>query len=182
LPIIYNIYKTKKEEDIFILSCGHAGLALYVTLEHFYGYDAEELFKKHGVHPNRDIDKKIFCSTGSLGLGLPISIGFAIGSLDREVFCLISDGECAEGSIWESLRYITESNLKNITVLVNANGFSALDKIDLNYLSDRLKAFYKDIIIINSPSSFDGIPDGLEAHYHILTKEDYETAISKITV
>ena len=182
LPIIYNIYLLKEEKDIFILSCGHAGLALYVVLEHFYGINAEELLKKHGVHPNRDLKNNIYCSTGSLGLGLPIAVGSAISNKDKKVFCLISDGECAEGSIWESLCFIYKQSINNIIVLVNINGYSALEEINTSYLKTRLKTFLPKIITINTPSNFTGIPNGLEAHYHILSKDNYEEAIKQFII
>ena len=62
LPIILEIYEKKREEDIFILSNGHAGLALYVVLEHFLNQDAEALFNKHGVHPSYSPEEGIMCS------------------------------------------------------------------------------------------------------------------------
>ena len=65
--IVDEIYKTKGADDIFILSSGHAALALYVCLEKYEGADAEELFLKHGGHPHRDEFNGIYCSTGSLG-------------------------------------------------------------------------------------------------------------------
>ena len=114
LGIIDEIFRFKEQEDIFILSCGHAALALYATIEKYHGIDASKLFKKHGGHPHRDEDNYIYCSTGSLGTGLPIAVGRATANPDRTVYCLISDGECAEGSIWESLKFIYENNIKNI--------------------------------------------------------------------
>ncbi|MEN6293828.1 MAG: hypothetical protein ABFD07_17660 [Methanobacterium sp.] len=59
--IIDEIYQTKKPNEPFILSSGHAALALYVVLEKYEGRDAEELFHKHGVHPHRDVDNGIYC-------------------------------------------------------------------------------------------------------------------------
>ena len=59
VDIIDEIFSIKKNEDIFILSNGHAGLALYVVLEKYYGINAEELYQKHGVHPHRDVENKI---------------------------------------------------------------------------------------------------------------------------
>ena len=50
-PIIDNIFKNKKEEDIFILSSGHAAIALYAAIEKYYGIKASDLFAKHGGHP-----------------------------------------------------------------------------------------------------------------------------------
>jgi len=171
-----------KKEDIFLLSSGHAGLALYTVLESIYNFDAEALLEQHGVHPNRDPEHKIFCSTGSLGLGLPVAVGAALANPNRQVFCLISDGECAEGSIWEALRFIQEQRIENLNVVVNANGFSALSPVNRGYLEHRLRAFFPGIVIVRTPSAFEGIPAGLEAHYHIMTKEDYETASLQFTI
>ena len=53
--IIDEIYKVKAKDDIFILSNGHAGLALYTILEKYEGHNAEKLTLKHGTHPNRDL-------------------------------------------------------------------------------------------------------------------------------
>lgn len=66
------IYSNKNKEDIFILSCGHAALALYAVLEKYENADASKLFKKHGGHPHRNVKDGIHCSTGSLGMGLPL--------------------------------------------------------------------------------------------------------------
>src|SRR5208337_2145953 len=111
LPIIYNIYKDKKPDDIFILSSGHAAIAWYLVLEYFnVTKSADILYEKHGVHPNLDIDNGISCSAGSLGHGLGISIGIALAQPNIRVHCLISDGEAAEGSIYESLNMIRDYN------------------------------------------------------------------------
>ena len=134
VDIIDKIYSKKNLEDIFILSSGHAALAMYVVIEKYTGIDAEELFKKHGWHPHRDEPNGIFCSTGSLGMGLTVAVGRALANPNKKVYVLISDGECAEGSIWESLRFIKENNLENIEVHVNVNGYAAYDKVDTNYL------------------------------------------------
>lgn len=174
LPIIKEIYDNKKDDEVFILSNGHAGLAYYVILEHFYGINAVDLYKKQGIHPTRDLDKKIHCSTGSLGCGLPIAVGHALANKDKNVYCLISDGECAEGSIWESLRFIYEYNIENIKIYVNINGQSAYDYLDAGYLIDRLKSFHPKINIrISRPINWDFAKDIL-AHYYVLKKEDYE--------
>ena len=121
LAIIDDIYQKMDKDDIFILSSGHAALALYVCLEKYKGQDAEVLFNKHGGHPHRDEKRGIYCSTGSLGLGLTIALGRAVANKNRKVWVLISDGECAEGSVWEALKTIVEQDITNIEVHVNAN-------------------------------------------------------------
>ena len=98
VDIIDKIYSQMNKEDIFILSSGHAALALYVCLEKHRGKDAEELFLKHGGHPHRDEDDEIYCSTGSLGLGITIALGRAVADPNRKVHVLISDGEATFGS------------------------------------------------------------------------------------
>ncbi len=106
LEIIDEIYSRMEKDDIFILSSGHAALALYVCLEKYKGVNADMLFEKHGGHPHRDEENFIYCSTGSLGLGITVALGRAVANPKREVYVLISDGECAEGSVWESLKTI----------------------------------------------------------------------------
>ena len=75
--VIDKIYQVKKKTDPFILSNGHAFLALCVVLEKWEGKDAEKLWKKHGTHPNRDLEDGIYCSTGSLGMGITVAVGMA---------------------------------------------------------------------------------------------------------
>ena len=150
IDIIDNIYSQMQQEDIFILSCGHAALALYVCNEKYYGINAEEMFVKHGGHPHRDEENKIYCSTGSLGLGITIGVGRALSNKERTVHVLISDGECAEGSVWESLKTIKEQSIDNIVIHVNINGYAAYMEVDQQYLVERLKAFLPGIKIYHT--------------------------------
>lgn len=174
LEIIEEIYKKKNPEDIFILSSGHAALALYVVLEAYEGRNAEELFKKHGGHPHRDEKNGLYCSTGSLGLGITIAVGRALANPKRKVYVLISDGEAAEGSIWESLRFIYEQNIKNIEVYANINGYAAYDKIDIEYLSKRLLSFLPNINLRYTSVNQYPFLKGINAHYHVMSEEDYK--------
>ena len=177
IGIIDEIYKHKNEEDIFILSSGHAALALYTILEKYEGKDAEELFLKHGGHPHRDEENGIYCSTGSLGLGITVAVGRALANKNRKVHVLISDGESAEGSVWEALRFIQENNLLNIEVYVNVNGYAAYDKVDVKYLVDRLEAFLPSINIRYTNVNQYPFLRGLNAHYHVMSEEDYKSTL-----
>jgi transketolase len=173
LPIIEEIYTLKKEDEVFILSNGHAGLALYCVLEEKYGIDPINLLHTHGIHPSKDLKNKIYCSTGSLGSGLPIAVGHALSDRTKNVWCLISDGECAEGSIWESLAFIMKYKLINLKVYVNINGVGAYDFIDKDYLINRLKSFLPDINIRESEIPNYEFAQGILSHYYILKPEDY---------
>jgi transketolase len=175
LEIIEEIYKRKNPEDIFILSSGHAALALYVVLEAYECKNAEELFRKHGGHPHWDEENSLYCSTGSLGLGITVAVGRALANPKRKVYVLISDGESAEGSVWESLRFIYDQNIKNIEIFVNINGYAAYDKINTNYLSDRLKVFLPNINIRYTTVNQYPFLKGINAHYHVMSEEDYKS-------
>jgi transketolase len=178
IDIIDNIYSQMQQEDIFILSCGHAALALYVCNEKYHGINAEEMFLKHGGHPHRDERNKIYCSTGSLGLGITVGVGRALANKNRTVHVLVSDGECAEGSVWESLKTIKELSISNITVHVNINGYAAYTEVDVNYLTQRLKAFLPEIKIHYTDVEQYPFLRGLNAHYHIMSEEDYKLGLS----
>ena len=173
-PIIEEIYRKKHDDEVFVLSNGHAGLALYCKLEQLYqNVNAVELLHKHGIHPNRDLPNHLHVSTGSLGSGLPIAVGHALATPDKTVYCMISDGECAEGSIWESLRFINDYPVDNIEVYANINGMGAYDMIDTDLLTRRLQSFLPRINIrISKPTEFD-FAKGLKTHYHVLSDEEY---------
>lgn len=172
-PIIHEIYNEKKEDEVFILSNGHAGLALYCELEARYGIDPVMLLHKHGIHPGKDLENKLYCSTGSLGSGLPIAVGRALANRNKNVYVMISDGEAAEGSIWESLRFAHVAKLDNLKIYVNINGMTAYEHIDVEYLVQRLKAFLPTINIrISEPPKFE-FAEGLLTHYYVMKPEDY---------
>lgn len=178
IDIIDDIFSKKKENDIFILSSGHAGLALYVVLEKYLGIDAEYLYLKHGLHPHRDLEDNIYCSTGSLGTGITIGVGAAIANKNNKVYVLSSDGETYEGSFWESLNFISESKIDNLLLYINANGFAAYKTVDIKELKNKIESF--NIGIENKvkiiETDFQNIPflNGLSAHYKTLTQENWE--------
>jgi len=90
---------------------------------------------------------------------------------------MISDGEAAEGSIWESLRFINDHPVDNIEVYANINGMGAYDMIDVDYLVQRLRAFLPLINIrISEPTKLPFV-EGLQSHYYVMNQEDYETTL-----
>jgi transketolase len=180
LPVVNEIYNEKEKDDIFILSCGHASLAQYVLLEKFGGISADELFQKHGGHPHRDVDNGIHCSTGSLGMGITVAVGKALANKNRTVYCLISDGECAEGSVWEALKFIHENNIQNIKIYVSINGYAAYAAVDEKYLETRLKSFLPGVNIRNTKVNEFSFLCGLNAHYHVMSESDYKTALAEL--
>ena len=179
LQIIDEIYSQKKDDDIFILSNGHAVVALYVVLEKYYGLDAVELHEKYGDHPKRNELDKLHCSTGSLGMGVTVAVGRALANPDRDVYCLLSDGECAEGSVWEALRFAYENNVNNLKLYVNANGWAAYDAVDVDYLEKRIKAFHPNVNYVRTTVEHFGLK-GLHAHYTNFNEEQYKEALASL--
>jgi len=178
VDIVDEIFSKMKEDDIFILSSGHCALALYVCLEKYHGINAEDMFVKHGGHPHRDEENKIYCSTGSLGLGITIALGRAVANPNRKVWVLISDGESAEGSIWESLKTIKEDGINNIEVYANINGLCAYKEVDVDYMSTRLKAFLPTINLRYTTVEQYPFLKGLNAHYHVMSEENYKQVLN----
>lgn len=172
--VIDKIFEIKKPEDPFVLSAGHAGLALYVVLEKREGKDAEQLLLKHGVHPNRDEADGIHVSTGSLGQGLPIVVGMALANPSKTYYVLLTDGECAEGSIWEALRIAGDFKLQNLRVAVNANGTSAYKNTDVDWLDLVLQHFYPTMMVKTNLFALPSWLQGVHGHYVVLDEEKYK--------
>jgi transketolase len=142
-------------DDLFVLSKGHAAGALYVTLWTRGRLTDADLAQFHGDgtrlsgHPPAQGIDEILFATGSLGHGLGLAAGLALGKRFQQrpgrVYCLTSDGEWNEGSTWESLIFARHHRLSNLTVVVDLNGlqgFGATREVaDLSPLSDRLRAF-----------------------------------------
>lgn len=117
--------------DIFILSKGHASLALYCVLAQFGYFPIEEVDSfgayqsKFGCHADRLKVPGVEASTGSLGHGIGLAVGmalaFKIQQSNRRVITLIGDGESNEGTVWESLLVASDQGVNNLTVLFDYN-------------------------------------------------------------
>jgi transketolase N-terminal domain/subunit len=90
---------------------------------------------------------------------------------------LISDGEAAEGSIWESLKTIVEEQIENIEVFVNINGLCAYKEVDQEYISARLKAFLPTINLRYTTVEQYPFLKGLNAHYHVMNEDNYNQVL-----
>lgn len=204
VDIIDVIYRAKMKEDRFVLSSGHAGIALYVILEKNHLLDPSKIKELH-IHPDRNANFGIDVSTGSLGHGLPIALGMALADRTKKVFCLVTDGECAEGSIWESLRVVYDKEIKNLVLIVNANGWGAYDPISIPLLSKRLRGFGYNVVttdghkidkllmsikvaerkqpsIILARTAVEQFPflKGQDAHYYLMNRVDYGIAMEML--
>lgn len=163
LPILIEIYQRKLPHEKFVLSCGHAFLAQAVVMEHYGLGDAEKIYAHHLTHPDRCDTCGLDFSTGSLGHGIGAALGIALAAPDETVYCVISDGECGEGSVWEALRIKTQNNVDNLKVYANINGYTALEEIDRKNLRERLLLFCPDIDVRFTSNTAEY--DGVKGHY-----------------
>jgi len=148
--------KVLKEDDKFILSKSHASFPLCLLLQE------KGLNTKLTTHLEIDTMNGIHCTTGSLGHGLPLATGMAMGKklqkISGKIYVMMSDGECQEGTTWESLLIAAHNNLNNLIVLVDYNKIQALsflkDGLSLDDLSAKFKAFNWDCTEIKDGHSF----------------------------
>ena len=153
-----------KQEDKFILSKAHASFPLCLLLKE-NGYDP-----KLTTHLEIDPQNGIHCTTGSLGHGLPIGTGMALArklqSKPGKIYVMMSDGECQEGTTWESLLIGAKHNLDNLVVLVDYNKIQALatlqEVLPLDNLASKFRAFNWSCAEVNDGHSFEELIPALQ--------------------
>ncbi len=143
------------DRDRLILSKGHAGAAVYAALAERGFFDVEELSTHYanGSRLSGHVSHKgvpgVEFSTGSLGHGLAVAAGMALGGrkdgADWRVFCILGDGECDEGSVWEAALQAHQYKLDNLIAVVDHNRMQSLDfcenTIALEPFADKWAAF-----------------------------------------
>lgn len=144
-----------KNRDRFILSKGHASASLYAILAHCGYFDEKDLmtFRKFGSnlqgHPCKHKLKGVEVSTGSLGQGLSIGCGMALGlkldNINSNVFVYLGDGESEEGSVWEAAMNASHNKLNNLVAIVDRNGLQidgSTEKVkSVGDIESKFKAF-----------------------------------------
>jgi len=149
--------------DRFILSKGHAGAAVYVALAEtgFFPKDWLEGYYLDGGHLSGHVSHKgvpgVELSTGSLGHGLSVAAGRAYaGKLAQKpfrVFCVLSDGECDEGSNWEAILFAAHHCLDNLAAIVDFNKIQSLapveDTLRLEPFADKWRAFGWSVVEVD---------------------------------
>lgn len=166
--MLYIHHYILKENDRFILSKGHSAGALYIALWSIGKIPESDLATFHkdhtklSGHPAPNWIDEIPFATGSLGHGLGLATGMALGKrLQKQsgrIYCLMSDGEWQEGSNWESLVFLNHHQLSNLIVLVDCNGlqgFGSTEEVasmNSQRLYDVCSAFDSDVKIIDGHS------------------------------
>ncbi len=155
------------DRDRLILSKGHCSETLYTIFADLGAYTMDYMVEhfetldtaKFGMHSNRKYCNQIEVSAGSLGHGLPIAVGYALGARKKKktyrVFVMTGDGELNEGTNWEAIMSAGHFGLGNLVLIVDKNGLQMTgpteDIMNIDPLDEKLKAFGWDVI---------NIPDG----------------------
>ena len=151
----------KEDRDFFYLSKGHASVALFVVLNKYKLLSDDDLASygslnsNLGGHPDMTKLEYVEASTGSLGHGFPTAIGTALGlkikNIASKVYVLVGDGECHEGTIWESSNIASNNELNNICAIVDWNK-SASQLMPIENLEKKWKAFGWEVLNMNGHS------------------------------
>ena len=163
IPKDWDKSKDFEFRDRFILSKGHASPLLYSILSEYGLIDKQELltFRKLGSrlqgHPSKGYIEGVEASTGSLGQGLSLACGIAMGlKLDKNpanIVVYLGDGELQEGSCWEAFMQGAHRNLDNLIAIVDRNKLQidgcTEDVMSLDDLATKIKSFGWDVIEIN---------------------------------
>ena len=154
IELLIAVYDHMGDGDKFILSKGHGCLSLYALLRQ------QGLNPNLSHHPDLDPENGIEATTGSLGHGLPIGLGIALArklrGLNGDIYVLMGDGECQEGTTWEAALLAAHHKLDNLTLIIDRNFLQALDYTEeilcLNSLWPKFAAFGWHPITINGHS------------------------------
>lgn len=152
-----------ESRDRFILSKGHAGAGIYAVLAEsgFMSVDKLKTHYKNGSDLSGHVSHKgipgVEFSTGSLGHGLPVAIGMAlaakINKKEHNVYVLMSDGECDEGSNWEAALFAPHHKLDNLVVIVDRNNLQSIksteDTLGLEPFVDKWQAFGWNVVDVD---------------------------------
>lgn len=151
------------ERDRFILSKGHAGAGVYAALAESGFFPTEKLLSHYqngstlSGHVSHKGNPGVEFSTGSLGHGLSVATGMALAlkrkSCGARVFCLMSDGECDEGSIWEAAMFASHNKVGNLVAIIDYNKIQSLGTISstltLEPFQDKWKSFGWKVIEVD---------------------------------
>jgi transketolase len=163
LAVLYGHNFVSPHKNQFILSKGHAGIAVYSTLNAI-SIISNEIFESYymnGSHLGGHVSHKnvpgITLSTGSLGGGIAVANGIClankINNINWKTYVIVGDGEIQEGSIWESILFAAHHKLNNLILIIDRNKLQGcgndFDILNLNNIQSKLLAFNWDTVQIN---------------------------------
>ncbi len=152
------------DRDRFVLSKGHTAPGLYSTLANrgFFPVEDLKMLRKIGSylqgHPNMNTVPGVDMSTGSLGQGISVAAGMAkaakyMNKNDVNVYCLLGDGEIAEGEVWEAFMFAAHFNLDNLCAIIDLNGLqidgATKDVMNSAPVDEKMRAFGFEVVTVD---------------------------------
>lgn len=193
--LVFLRFAWMRDGDTFVLSKGHAVGALYSLLAETGQLSDSQIdsFYQDGtllpaLPPVRAMDGIPF-ATGSLGHGLSLCAGMGLGAIlngqPRRIFCLTSDGELDEGSVWEAALFIAHRKLTNVVWLIDRNRIQGIgrteDVLGLEPIGDKLRAFGFHVVLADG-HDFSSLLGARDACAAALAREDKPVAIIAATL
>jgi transketolase len=177
-------YKTLQKDDVFLFGKA-SGVATYYSILADKGiFPKEKLpyYLKNYPLPSVEVPSVVH-SFGSLGHGLSVACGMALGDRKRKVYILLSDGECQEGSTYEAVLFAKQHKLKNLYVIIDNNSLQALGKTD-DILKVDFSFFKRNLPNCRVVKTIKGkgvdFMKGYEWHYENLSEELLDKALKQI--
>lgn len=193
--LVFLKFAWMRDGDTFVLSKGHAVGALYALLAENGELSASQIdsFYQDGtllpaLPPVRAIEAIPF-ATGSLGHGLSLCAGMGLGAIlnrqPRRIFCLTSDGELDEGSVWEAALFIAHRKLTNVVWLIDRNCIQGIGRTEevlaLEPIGDKLRAFGFHVVVVDG-HDFSSLLAARDECMALLGRDDRPVAIIAATI
>jgi len=164
-----------EQRDRFVLSKGHAGVAVYAALAEMGFFPVEKLdtYYENGSaysgHVSHIGVPGVEFSTGSLGHGIAVACGMALAGkrrhADYHVYAVVGDGECNEGVVWETALIANQYELDNFTVVIDRNGMQAMGDCEsvmkMEPLADKWKSFGWNVVTVADGNNHDQLRSAL---------------------
>jgi transketolase len=173
--------------DVFLFSKASGSATYYAILAEKGYFSIDKLPEYLKKYP--ECSKKVpgvIHSIGSVGMGLSVAVGLALADRNRNVYCLISDGQLNEGVTYEAALFAGQHKLNNLYVICDNNGIQALDRTDNVLNLDTAIEFYeKTFPNFSNVKTIKGdgvsfLYDSVHSHYCNLSKEKLDQALSEL--
>ena len=178
-------YNKLGKDDVFVFSKASGVAAFYAILADTGYFPKEKLveYLKNYPLPSKEVTGVIH-SMGSLGHGLSLACGLALGDRNRKVYVLLSDGECQEGSTMEAVLFARQHKLDNLFVIIDHNRLQALGytdeilKIDFDFYTRNLP--HCEVVVTTKGDGVDFMEDDNSWHYRNLDVDQLEECVCQI--
>lgn len=178
VEIVLDIHEKMRKDDIFLFSKASGVATYYCYLAHIGNFPKEKTAEYLKNYPLPSVEVPgVIHSVGSMGHGLPVAVGLALGDRTRDVHVLLSDGECQEGSTYEAVLFASQHRLTNLHVYVDNNhlqaGGATKDILNLNDAFTFMETTLPNCHVIPTVkgSGVDFMEGDYRWHYENLTPE-----------